>query len=1279
MSSQPRYLSLDRRPARSLGHRVLNTLSLSPAYKYVASSRQYIAAKDILDVAGHAVEMRLSGLLAEPAVSMVVLSISLNGNVFKLEHYSNLRLCVSPNHLYIYFTYKDAFIEGSLVSREEHLRQFFFGLSARSVFLTLQSGGYVYAKHMLNDKPLFDFFRTQRHWGVSPVPRVENAEFLAVMDDIDRKKTEASKALELSQKETESPQSISQSLTLDKEGRLVQKKDKGLAQNNNAGFSEDKDEPGFEKDGLEASELIASQTSDSLLANLNALRGRQTRSSTKPSTSEVAEISCNDVELMPEYETPAPFDPPLKHQIGANQTFVISHSDFKTLYNNNWINDSLIDFFIAYEIHNAEKTRSETPIYALNSFFFTKLMLRPPSAPEIEPDYYRNIKRWLSKLDLTAYPYVVMPINENLHWYCCIIKGLPTLLKSAQERKARHQEEEEEEEEDEEEDDDDEGEANKTKETIEAESGLLDLGTASPDVSLTGIVSSQSSQTIVKEPLRLAKSPAKQKKSKVEIFVFDSLNQKHYNIHFPLKKFIMDYIKDKYDLEVQKNEIRVKSGYVPKQNNFNDCGIHVIYNVRRWLSDPVECERVWHAHSKYSARKFFLPQERNRMRKDFIALLLDLHDQQQKDPKSSTEEANSDHSDGDVEVIEYQPESAKEELHTTVPPAANSVKENEENEHNEDVRRTLDPKLISNEDGDVSRTESNTKLPAPNITNASLRALFGDKALKEHTVGVLNDLFGDSSKEIKSEGAAMVLSLATEVNTLDAKADNAAIKDLITLFMYQYGRLKVSSRPRDSTLVIKHYDDSSEDLQRSVRNLKISAENDQVDVEETFSKDITAESSQKKHDTITEKHEVIDTETESDPETKESSTEPEIKEVTTELETRKIPTEPETEISTEPEVDNVSKQSKIIRGSVEPEMGKVSLEPDDSESDGFVVIGEALISRKRNREQKTSTPVSAVEELKSAVSQVSEHKNKHLKVEDIEKTTQASLKKFLKGASEESIPTPEVRLYKDSLVATGIPLDSKDDSQLQSDSGGSIQEIKRPVVRSRKSSPASHPSKLSIKEQNGIFGSKSYLEKQNKDESDSDEVSMSKVVYVKRNSGMRKDDKEDVNSRSRGKRSSFNKSETLRTTPDVILSPSKDSVKGLRPKKAGFPGDLGNHTAVKYTGRVSMPLKHPKPSQAVPSSQGPNVSILVDISSEEEVEVVSSDDDIPRITAVKAVDDSRSTRLHRKSVHKGYSGEGRARGPERRHDLRVGVPQDAILELMRSPVGKIKRRRLNGN
>lgn len=146
------------------------------------------------------------------------------------------------------------------------------------------------------------------------------------------------------------------------------------------------------------------------------------------------------------------------------------------------------------------------------------------------------------------FKYLIIPVNTDLHWYCCIIRNLPGLLKLAQERKAAEDE--------------------------------------PTDIDGMELQTKQSNQY-------------------AEIFVLDSLGNKRYNVSAPLKSFIIDYCKEKYDVEINRDQIRFQSTRIPRQNNFNDCGVHVLYNIRKWLNNITECEIFFKSTCKARPKRFF--------------------------------------------------------------------------------------------------------------------------------------------------------------------------------------------------------------------------------------------------------------------------------------------------------------------------------------------------------------------------------------------------------------------------------------------------------------------------------------------------------------------------------------------------------------------------------------------------------------------------------------------------------------------------------------------------
>lgn len=555
-----------------------------------------------------------------------------------------------------------------------------------------------------------------------------------------------------------------------------------------------------------------------------------------------------DTEAPREQEVPAAFDPPLKYSLANGKKFAITYNDFKTLYNNDWINDTLIDFFIAYEIDKAVtelKLIKEDEVYAFNSFFFTKLMSKPEEQEE-PPDYYGNIQRWLSKVDLMSYQSVIIPINEHLHWYCCIIKDLPKLLRAAKRRQAAEKKEQE------------------------------------KDKSSAGPAPDESP----KKPEPVA-----------EVFVFDSLRHRHPNIEAPLRKIIDQYSQDTYGVPIPADLIKFTNARVPQQRNFNDCGIHVICNVGKWLSEPLICERMWRKMPKNS-RGYFNISERLVMRKKLIDLLLELHLKQPPDESNSGSGKEEEESDDEIEVISYfssKPETAPEDetamqdtskspekaspegsvteeksddgatgekaqvslfdtllkssqkklkpedtpKHKTTLKADTSVDLSSEKEKKPKQRRlsdskfpvrTLDPRAMSLPNLLVFSTK---KEPSSGlflqVEHPQIRRLLLRLKVKPHTVEFLNKFFSDHTRQYGLEKQLAIKDFVDKYNFFDPKKEHMQSEVLATKLKETF---KEPAAPMEEPFVIQDADDSNGELNRSVGDLRINSDNpSQSDVE----------------------------------------------------------------------------------------------------------------------------------------------------------------------------------------------------------------------------------------------------------------------------------------------------------------------------------------------------------------------------------------------------------------------------------------------------------------
>uniref|UniRef100_A0A1A9ZG89 Ubiquitin-like protease family profile domain-containing protein n=1 Tax=Glossina pallidipes TaxID=7398 RepID=A0A1A9ZG89_GLOPL len=93
----------------------------------------------------------------------------------------------------------------------------------------------------------------------------------------------------------------------------------------------------------------------------------------------------------------------------------ISRLDIRTLWDNNWLNDKIIDFYMNLLIERSERKSqsSDLPsVYAMSTFFATRLM----------SSGYDAVRRWTNKVDIFSKDILLIPINlAQVHWCIAII------------------------------------------------------------------------------------------------------------------------------------------------------------------------------------------------------------------------------------------------------------------------------------------------------------------------------------------------------------------------------------------------------------------------------------------------------------------------------------------------------------------------------------------------------------------------------------------------------------------------------------------------------------------------------------------------------------------------------------------------------------------------------------------------------------------------------------------------------------------------------------------
>ncbi|KAH3900990.1 uncharacterized protein SCODWIG_01897 [Saccharomycodes ludwigii] len=126
-----------------------------------------------------------------------------------------------------------------------------------------------------------------------------------------------------------------------------------------------------------------------------------------------------------ERETPINFGKDLKYTFFDGQTMRVTNKDFQCLFNSDWLNDSLTDFFMKYFVEQSVKNEfiDLKDVYVFSSFFYTKLLACKND--------FDAVNKWVNNIDLSQKKYILLPINVNCHWFGCLVYNYAKVIRSA--------------------------------------------------------------------------------------------------------------------------------------------------------------------------------------------------------------------------------------------------------------------------------------------------------------------------------------------------------------------------------------------------------------------------------------------------------------------------------------------------------------------------------------------------------------------------------------------------------------------------------------------------------------------------------------------------------------------------------------------------------------------------------------------------------------------------------------------------------------------------------
>ena len=106
----------------------------------------------------------------------------------------------------------------------------------------------------------------------------------------------------------------------------------------------------------------------------------------------------------------------------------VDKQDIQRLDEGEYLNDNLIMFYLLkleQDLLERDPALSKR-VYFHNTFFYAGLTKAVKGKRGIN---YEAVERWTAKVNLFSYDYIVVPVNENNHWYLAIIYNAPKLVK----------------------------------------------------------------------------------------------------------------------------------------------------------------------------------------------------------------------------------------------------------------------------------------------------------------------------------------------------------------------------------------------------------------------------------------------------------------------------------------------------------------------------------------------------------------------------------------------------------------------------------------------------------------------------------------------------------------------------------------------------------------------------------------------------------------------------------------------------------------------------------
>lgn len=258
-------------------------------------------------------------------------------------------------------------------------------------------------------------------------------------------------------------------------------------------------------------------------------------------------------------------------RIGRDRATVDKH-DIARLDEGGYLNDNLILCYLRYLQASAEVEAPEISrrVYFMNTYFYSTLSVGLGTSIN-----YDGVKKWTAKVDLFSYDYIVVPVNENFHWYVFIVcnpsKLLPPGIGSEQEPVPI---------------DVDEG--SQENEGVSSLPMKVDDDAPPDNQEASGKKSnsSTSSRGRRKSQRRHVQPDRKYDPQDFLVISLDSLDATHDPGCQMLRDYLLQEVKYRKKVKPQRpTSTGLAAQNIPKQGNLCDCGVYLLGYIKHFLAD----------------------------------------------------------------------------------------------------------------------------------------------------------------------------------------------------------------------------------------------------------------------------------------------------------------------------------------------------------------------------------------------------------------------------------------------------------------------------------------------------------------------------------------------------------------------------------------------------------------------------------------------------------------------------------------------------------------------